>query len=404
MEKTTIKINCNVLKIFLLLFPIIKPTGAALEALFGGSLSGYIYLGLRIWNYISIACVVLMFIQRPKKKNISGIILTILFSCVLSISSIIMGEINLLYLYEVFGTIIMLFMLANIYSGDCIVHYIKAAYLYITVIMFLNSICIYKYYPYGLYHSGLNFNYYLFGLDNVGFMYAIVGCFLGILYYIVEEKKISLKFVVVYTFILGAYLYVRAGTATMIILMLILLMILYKMNLLKVLDYRKTMLVCIIAYFMIVIFQTLGVFEWVLSLIKKSTGFNGRTYIWNAMFSAWPAHKWFGFGISTEITQRYLGQNGPAWLGEIGHLHNIILEFLFKGGIIACTFFGMLWAFVYKNMMKYKEHPIAILLCIETLLVWFTCMFEFRFDTYTFWFIPICLYSMKDLIHCYEKH
>lgn len=393
-------INKKTIFIFFLLLPVLKPTSGALSALFGESTADLIYSCLRLYNYIVIAIASFLFVKKKAwRKKWSTLIISLL-SIVLVTSSIKMGNISYNYLYEVFGNIMMIFLLGNIYSGRKIYYYVEAVYYYITVLMALNSASILLYYPNGMYSSGTNTNYYLFGLDNVGFMYTLSGFFMGQLYYALKEKKPPLKVYILYALISSVYLYVGAGTGTIIIFACVVMSIFYHMDLLRKVNIRLTMLICLIAYIFIVVFQSLGIFEWILGFIGKSVTFNGRTYIWTAMFKALPEHLWTGFGISTEITSYYLSRYGMGlnWLEGIGHLHNIVLEILFRGGIVGLILFVIFWISIKKNMTRYDYSRLASLLCVQMILQWLTCMFEYRIDTYTFWLVPMCMCEISSMV------
>lgn len=403
--KTKLAVNKKTIIIFFLLLPILKPTSGALSALFGEYTADLMYSCLRLYNYVVVAVTIFLFVRKKAWRKNWSTLIVFLLSLVLIVSSVKMENISYNYLYEVFGNIIIIFLLGNIYAGKNIYYYIEAVYYYLTILMILNSVSILLYYPEGMYASGANTNYYLFGLDNVGFMYTLTGFFMGQLYHVLKEGKPSIKFYIIYALISSVYIYVGTGTGTVVILACVGLCILYHMDLLRKVNIRLTILACIIAYIFIVVFQSLGIFEWILGFIDKSANFNGRTYIWAAMFRALPEHLWTGFGISTEITGNYLSRYGMGlkWLEGIGHLHNIVLEFLFRGGIIGLILFVLFWVSVQKKMEKYDHTPIASLLCVQMILQWITCMFEYRIDTYTFWLVPMCMCEINSIVLFDEK-
>lgn len=404
-HKVSIKISRKTLFLCFLLFPVLKPAPDGLSVLFGPVLAGFLYRGLRLYNYITITITIYLFITKGIRRRAgAGTFLIILLSMVLVISSMKMGNVSYKYLYEVVGNILMIFFLGNLYSREKIYYYIEAAYYYLTFLMIMNSASIYLFYPGGMYSAGTNTDYYLFGLDNVGFMYTLAGFFLGQLYHMLKERKPVIRFYLVYLIIGSAYLYVRAGTGTIIVLACAITSVLYHKNLLRRIDMRIAGSICAVVYIAIVVFQSVGVFGWVLALIDKSTTFTGRTYIWEAMFRALPEHLWTGFGISTEVTGKYLMKYGMGrnWLKGIGHLHNVVLEILFRGGLSGLILFLLFWILLLKRMQKYADHQIANLLCIQMILQWLTCMFEFRMYIYTFWFVPMCMYEIESLVMRFE--
>lgn len=404
------KIKYDVIKLFFIVFPILKPTTEAMSVLLGNSVARLLYQLLEMWNFISIGIVVILFIYKFRngvsKKKIMSCTLLMLALCVsLSISTFSSNEYNIVNMVRIFGNMSLLFLLANIYDGDKFKYYLTAIYAYLTFVMFLNAVTIYVYYPDAMYTPvANNSNYYLFGLDNIGFIYSLHGFFLGMIRNLISKHKLTLRFIITYAFIFGAYIYAQCGTATVILAAVVVVLMLYSNRLFNLVDYKRTLVVCLLLYFAIVVIQNLGSATGILKLIGKSETFNGRLFIWAAMLVVWPMHPIMGFGITATVTQRYLASAGPAWLSEIGHLHNIVLEFLFKGGIVGLALFLLIWVGCYKIMQKNRGHLLAKILCVQLLLSWLTCMFEYRLDTYTFWLVPITMYFLDTLIMEYNKH
>jgi len=377
--------------IFTIIFPTIKPTGEALTVLLGSFMARGIQNALNLWHVMSLYVVILwFFLTFWKKKNTltAETVLAVLLSVSVCLSTFMMDGIQL-GIFSQLGTIAMFFMLADFYRGRYLMYYLEAVYLYITFIMTVNSITMYVYYP-RMYTT--ENAYYLYGLDNMTFMYTIVGCFLGLILCEIRGKRFRRRFSILYIFILGAYFYNFAGTAIVIVSALIVIMPLFKAKKLRVMNYRIVLLFYLLSFIFIVVgIQIPGILTKLLSIIGKDATFTGRTFIWSKMFAVFPKYWLMGVGALDATAVSILRFRG------IGHLHNVVLEFLFKGGAVALLLFILLLISCYGNMMKYKKHPLAILLCIEMILLWLTCMFEFRLSTYTFWLIPICMYRIQDL-------
>ena len=106
------------------------------------------------------------------------------------------------------GNFLLITFLANIYSGKNFYLFLRGCYIYLTFLSILNAASIYIYSP-GMYAE----NYYLFGLDNMGFIIALHSFFAGMVCDIRDIGKIKGKTIVLYTLIFLAYVYCKSGTA-----------------------------------------------------------------------------------------------------------------------------------------------------------------------------------------------
>lgn len=406
-QRRDLSLKKNVLIILLLIFPLIKPSERALDVIFGQALGGFVYDFFVFWNYISVEIVLIMFLRNKfvLKKSVCPLTTIMTLLCIqLALSTISMGSTSinsLIYIFKTLINVLCLFLVADIYANK-FRSFVCAVYVYITLLMLMNIATIYLF-PHGMYASpgSTRDDYFLFGLDNMGFIYSLHGFFAGMIYYLDKKKKLPASFLLLYAFIFGTYVYRKSGTAIVAALECIIFLIIFKMKKpLRILNYSRTLIVSAVLYICVVVGQSLGIFTGIVEFLTgKTHSFNGRTTIWNAMFSVFPQRPITGFGIMPQTTQRYLYVGGGEdWLAGVGHLHNIVLEFLFKGGIIALLLFGLIWLGCRKTMKKNKNFVITAVLCWQLLISWSVCMFEFRLDTYTFWLIPIFMYNIQNII------
>ena len=90
--------------------------------------------------------------------------------------------------------------------------------------------------------------------------------------------------------------------------------------------------------------------------------------------------------------------SGSVYISNIGHVHNVLLEFYFRGGLVGVLAFLLILIGPIRRMQRYSSSRIAQLVSLLFLLLWVTCMFEFRLNTYTFWLVPICVWHIGNLV------
>ena len=382
------------------IIPTVKPDHRAIALLIGSSSANYFDAVFELWTWFSLALILFIFLFTQWKGRYidSCIICPLLLFLGLTASTFLSGykEIDLLLL--TFWRIVCPFLLCAICTRATFSSFCKAWYFFLTITMIFNSISMYLYAEHdGMYLSmditGYGRGYYLYGLDNVCFMYALAGAAVGSFYYRVKFGHIPLRFFLIYCFIFGAFFYTAAGTAMVIASLLLLFLICFDLFNKPNINPTISILICAAGFVLIVLVQNVDVFSPILKLIGKDSTFTGRTQIWDAAFRALSGDELFGFGISPINMHRVLSYvvNNSFIALQIGHLHNIILEFYFKGGVIGLVFFLLTLLLPFKKAHQHPCSVIVSMLSMYFILMWFTCMFEFRLDTITFWLIPILM-------------
>ena len=403
-------INWRLLVVIVILFPFIPPTLEGLEAVFGTSAGRILSQFLTYWKYMSLAAIVLYFVIRIRQQSIiqmvPSLFIIVLVACLFLSTFLNGGGVPVSELLDI-TCMAALFVFADCLPKKKFSFFIRACYFCLTLSMLANSMTIYLCYPNGLYQAGyyagentyyLNPNYYLFGLDNVCFMYSLAGCSMGLIYRS-TVGHIGLLLPISYAFIFGAFFYTGAGTAIAVTICLIAFMVLFELNKTRFMTYRFVLVLSGVLFVSICLMNTLGVFEGLLSLIGKDSTFSNRTFIWAAVFQACHRHELFGFGLSDAVMHTQLGlASGSVYISNIGHVHNVLLEFYFRGGLIGVLAFLLILIGPIRRMQRYSSSRIAQLVSLLFLLLWATCMFEFRLNTYTFWLVPICIWHIGDLV------
>ena len=390
------KICFSYIILFLSIVPIIKPSLPALQVLLGNQLGSSISSILSIWSILSFFFIsVYYFLSRTKP--------TILFSCAILLcislfaSNFLNDSLSIQSIGPFICNIILIFGLSDIYKKK-IDAYIYTWYVVLTFYMIINSWTMYIYYPKGIYIGGMqenNSNYYLFALDNVSFLYSMCGLFLGDVLCQLRIIKRNLHYVI-YAFILFAYVYVQAGTAIAILVLYVFFSTLLRTRASKIFTYPNCLIFMSVSFSFIVILNSVGIFEPLLDLINKDMTFSGRTYIWSsAIKGLYEGHLLFGFGNDPNVVPHVLSIYGPRWLIGIGHLHNVCMQFLFNGGVIALLLFVLILLAPLLCVSHCKNDRLYNLIVCQFFLTWLAYMFEYRLETYTFWLIPIMLFNIN---------
>lgn len=407
----SIIISKRALSYFLLIMFMLRPAKPALQVLLGSTFGVILNAILKGGDYIIIASVLVYAIItksiRRKRILTAQAWMICSFIGVLVISTIKNGsQNNIRIYYEYLGNIfctVYLYQKARTDRWNFLA-FLQGTALFLTFAMLLNSFSIYMYYPNGMYIlddgvSGNN-NYYLYSLDNVGFIISLCSFAISAVYGQLSSKKIKHNIIFMYLFIFSAYFYCKAATAILVVVMLLTALILYRIGWLKVLDYKVMLFICIISFIFITSIQSFSSFDWIFTLLGKNSLLGGRLRIWNAAFNGWLDNFWLGIGIDSNVTSTVLYQHGfvtAGWGNYIGHAHNIIFEVLLKSGLIGTICFIGQLLLCYKGMMLNRKSNIAQFLCVMFLLFWITSLLDYRIEQIGGWILIMFLYDIELL-------
>lgn len=410
-EKVSLRISKQTFFYFLCMMLMLRPSNPALQVMFGSILGEMINVILKAGDYILIAGVIgsAITMRMVRKKGILTMQawLACGFIFVLMISTIKNGNPdNYRAYYEYLGNIFcVIYLYQNARRNSTqFLSFLKGVSLFLILAMLFNSLSIYIFYPNGMYTlddgaSG-NSNYYLFSLDNVGFIISLCSFAVSAVYDQITRKKIKRSTIWIYVFIFGAYFYCRAATAILVSIMLLIALILQRLGLLKELNYKWVIFISAVSFAVIMSIQRFSIFEGLFLLLGKNSLLGGRLRIWNAAFSGWLDNFWMGIGIDAAVTSTVLNQHGfltAGWGNYIGHAHNILLEALLKSGFLGtCCFVGQLLV-CYRGMMIKRKSKIAKFLCVMLILFWITSLLDYRIEQIGGWLLIMLLYDVELL-------
>lgn len=406
MNRSKYKIPKRVVYIMFLLFPFVKADVDAASFYFGRIVAETVDNILVLWQFISLAISLGTLLWRISKYGKKAVRRFFVFECLLCIS---LGFSTLTYssmsLYRVFRELLpgfVFLLVANNFSKKDVIYFIRAVYYDLTILMIINSLTMYFGKPWRI-NSG-NAVYYLFGLDNYTFMITFCAFAAGVIYYIVTRNRISYGFLILFVAIDGAYFYTNAATAIVISLLCILYCALYKTKIVEFFDWKKLLLAIALIFFLIVGGDYVASrFEGLFDLLGKVSSYSGRTHIWMIGFSALKKRLLFGYGLDSGVMGHLMIANGLSW--EVGHLHNIILEYLVKGGIIGFTIFSYMWIveIVRHHKETLKDKTITSSIYLLFMFAFLMYMFDYRIADCTTWLFIVLLAEMKSIVESNGK-
>lgn len=216
--------------------------------------------------------------------------------------------------------------------------FFKAAIATLIILFSINLITIIKYFPNGMYQMDkIVGDLYFMGHDN-GMIYNLIPlCSLSLLYsYLKKEKMITWYSVISLFLLFSSEVYVQSATGIIESILLVLLIFGYDNKILrKLINPVFLFTVYFISNILIVLIRIQNNFSWIIvGIFKKDITFTGRTYLWDYTILKIIENHFMGCGMGTVIP----GANGHTY----PHCHNLLLDFLYKGGIFSLVFFIIL--------------------------------------------------------------
>ena len=243
--------------------------------------------------------------------------------------------------------------------------FFKAAIATLIILFSINLITIIKYFPNGMYQMDkIVGDLYFMGHDN-GMIYNLIPlCSLSLLYsYLKKEKMITWYSVISLFLLFSSEVYVQSATGIIESILLVLLIFGYDNKILrKLINPVFLFTVYFISNILIVLIRIQNNFSWIIvGIFKKDITFTGRTYLWDYTILKIIENHFMGCGMGTVIP----GANGHTY----PHCHNLLLDFLYKGGIFSLVFFIIL-------IILFKLHiENAYFLLLYVILQVFTALF-----------------------------
>lgn len=348
--------------------------------------------------WLKITWIIAIFLTLKRKKISLYCILFIIFQFCFVFSTYLnknYGDLqNSIYL---FVNNCSLFLLGEYFIKKDVNIFLKYLSILFGIFIIINIITMFIYYPNGMYTDILGDpNYYFLEHDNGSFYYALPTILLFVLYNIRKYNKINfLCYGFIIINIIG-YLYVWSTMAFSCLIFLLIVLLLFNNKIVKKIISSNIPEIIILSLLIgIVFFNIQNKFQDLLSnIFKKDVTLSGRTKLWEKSIEVINNNKLIGYG------QEYLDIRMKRF--GISHVHNIVLQILYNGGIVAMSFFSVLILKIRNNFKKYSSEKISQLLKIFVFIYFFSSIFDFYNTKFIVYIIFICCCNI-DIIARRDK-
>lgn len=235
--------------------------------------------------------------------------------------------------------------------------------------------------------SRLNF----LGKDNALIFIFIFAITLSVMSY--GKSALRTKMIIAIT--LFTMVFVWSGTGLLgIFLLVIYLLFIQGRKADRFLNFGKLTVAYIFIYFGLVIFRVQDNFSWLIEdILHKDVTLTGRTYLWDSALLYISQRPWTGYGISEiGMIERHGSYYSP---------HNLILQILISGGIVALILF--LSVYMYSGIKMMKNGKVCRNLISAALFIYlFVSLTEATLNTQYLYLIMIlaCNINIMELHQC----
>jgi hypothetical protein len=267
--------------------------------------------------------------------------------------------------------------------------------LVVGIMTFIHIYTMFKYYPVGMYIDDLGHtDYYFLGYDNASFfdVFPLVLYNTMYIYYKRGEKS---PFIYIIPLIVGiAYFYVKSTTSMIMMMIYILFLLLHKNKIFqKIFNIKNVIYFIIFSFVFIVILNGQEYFaDFLQNTLNKSVTLNGRTKIWKNAFYYIFKSPILGYGL--EDTSILIYKFG------INHVHNFILDILYKGGIVALFFYVCILRKCINELYKHKADFLAQTITMGIFIYLLAGTFDYynnRYIIFTFYILAVHVSKIIEL-------
>lgn len=336
-----------VICVALLVAPLLPPSPSILYNWHDGVLVA----PFRIWRYISIAVILMIFILVGKIKDpfVGGVLLLavlVFFSTWMCDGS----KRDCVYDWSGYvAAVLLVAMLCRIRMKELL-----QGVLATVVLMSLLNIVSVLLFPDGVY----DLNVYFYGNRNIAYQLSFLAIACAIVLDIGNGGKAKVLTFVFVAIALFQILLVRSATSCIAALLLCVALAAMRWRRARgVLNGITMLLVSVLLFVLVVVCRISDLFApFVTGVLGKSLSLSGRTYIWDLMFSLFDGwHIWFGYGFSGSSL---IYVNG----GHYNHAHNMYLDAWFLGGLIFLFVFVALLLAVSVRLYRTRDWMVSSIL------------------------------------------
>ena len=251
---------------------------------------------------------------------------------------------------------------------DDLVNFIKTSMFLGEVLCYANFLTVLLF-PDGLYSTYTNsFLWYstknwLLGNRNIFISYLLFFNFIAFLHRCLGGSR--LREWGIHIISLFSVLLVKSATSTIGLVVLIAMFFLIKTEKIKFHVYMLAT-INVLMFFGIVVFRIQYMFSFIIEdLLGKSLSFSGRTLLWDSVERLIVAQPIYGYGVPKPGFFQYL-----LGISFAGHAHNLILNYLCRGGMVYLGMYLFLLYLIYHQLFKAQNRveyqcTIAVLFVLQ---------------------------------------
>ena len=239
-------------------------------------------------------------------------------------------------------------------------------------------------------------NNFLLGMDNRFIFYFLpMVCFSIIIDQNSNNKYKFLTFISFCISLLSLFYTRSIGALIGLVLLLVYYIVFIKFNKnIKIINHKYVLLIILLLNVLILFLNIQYLFKEIIFLLGKEPTFNGRIYLWEKGIKLFVNKPLLGYGVNKAFLIKYLfGYN---------HFHNIILNYLFEGGILLFSVFILMNITVSNKLIIYKNYKTTKILSACILISLFLGLVD-TLDYAFFYVLYILAYHCDKLIIPNEK-
>lgn len=233
-------------------------------------------------------------------------------------------------------------------------------------------------------------NNFLLGMDNRFIFYFLPMICFSII--IEQNQKINSKLTFIcFCISLVSLLYTRSIAALIGISLLFLYYLLFiKKNFhFKYINHRILFLILLCFNVLLLLFNIQYLFKDIIYYLGKEPTFNGRIYLWKKGMELFLSKPLLGYGVNKELLMSHLyGYN---------HCHNLILNYLFEGGVILLVAFIAINIITANKLVAYKNYNTTRIVSCSILISLFLSLVD-TLDYPFFYVLFLLAYHSDKLI------
>lgn len=230
---------------------------------------------------------------------------------------------------------------------------------YPLTVMILANLVLMALYPDGIVRGGnYNYSYNFIGIDNLLAPVLIPYIIITILRSTMRCGTLDLCAYVMISVAVLNILLVWAATALLgLAVVLCFLLLFYQRRFQSLFNGLTYLIAAFGMFFGVVLFRLQDVFAFLIEdILGKGLSFTGRTDIWDEAVRMFLLSPWLGYGYAIR------GKVYRLRVAKYYHAHNLFLEVLVEGGILAMgCYLGMIYSAV-KQLLIYRRHHYACLI------------------------------------------